>query len=232
MAYSAHAESHLISRAGWLRAAILGANDGIISTSSLVLGVASAGAPSSTILLTGIAGMVAGSLSMAAGEYVSVSGQADLENADLERERRELARNPEGELEELTEIYRQRGVGDNLARQVAAELMEKDALGAHAREELGLTELVAARPLQAAISSALSFLVGAVAPVLLAAVAPTAYAVPVIAIGCLIFLFVLGLAGARAAGADPWKPALRVTFWGATAMAATALIGKFAGAAL
>ncbi|EFG2885868.1 VIT family protein [Escherichia coli] len=227
-----HAESHLIHRAGWLRAAILGANDGIISTSSLVLGVASAGASSSSILLTGIAGMVAGALSMAAGEYVSVSGQADLEQADLERERKELETNPEGELEELAQIYRDRGLGDNLARQVAAELMEKDALGAHAREELGITEVVAAQPMQAALSSALAFVTGAIAPVVLAALAPTAYAIPVIGIGCLIALFLLGIVGAVAGGADPWRPAIRVVFWGAVAMAVTALIGKLVGAAL
>lgn len=227
-----HPENHLMSRVGWLRAAILGANDGIISTSSLVLGVASAGASSSSILLTGIAGTVAGALSMAAGEYVSVSGQADAEQADLAREREELATDWDGELEELTEIYRQRGLGDNLARQVAAELMEKDALAAHARDELGITELVTARPLQAAFSSALSFVAGASAPVILAAVSSAGYAVPLISLGCLACLFVLGFAGAIIGGASPWRPALRVTFWGAAAMAVTALIGKLAGAAL
>lgn len=227
-----HSENHLISRVGWLRAAILGANDGIISTSSLVLGVASAGATSSSILLTGVAGMVAGALSMAAGEYVSVSGQADAENADLRREREELASDPEGELEELTDIYRQRGLGDNLARQVASALMEYDALGAHARDELGMTETAAAQPLTAAFSSALSFLVGALAPVILAASAPASLAVPIVGLGCLACLFILGTAGALAGGASPWRPALRVTFWGAVAMIVTALIGRVVGAAI
>lgn len=227
-----HAEHHLISRIGWMRAAILGANDGIISTSSLVLGVASAGASSSSVLLTGVAGMVAGALSMAAGEYVSVSSQADTERAELALEQAELTDDPEGELEELTQIYRERGLSDNLAREVAVTLTEKDALAAHMRDELGITEVMTARPLQAAFSSAASFLAGAIAPVLLAAVTPGATAVPVIAAGCLVCLFALGFVGARIGGAEPWRPALRVAFWGAAAMAVTAMIGKLAGAAL
>jgi VIT1/CCC1 family predicted Fe2+/Mn2+ transporter len=197
-----------------------------------VVGVASSGAPASNILLTGIAGMVAGALSMAAGEYVSVSSQADTEAADLERERQELATDPQGELDELTGIYMNRGLSKELAGQVAAALMAKDALGAHARDELGITETVAAQPLQAALSSALSFLAGAAAPVLLAAVTPAINAVAVISIGSLVCLFVLGVIGAQAGGASPWKAAIRVAFWGAVAMAVTAVIGKFAGAAL
>ena len=169
---------------------------------------------------------------MAAGEYVSVSSQADTEAADLERERQELATDPQGELDELTGIYMNRGLSKELAGQVAAALMAKDALGAHARDELGITETVAAQPLQAALSSALSFLAGAAAPVLLAAVTPAINAVAVISIGSLVCLFVLGVIGAQSGGASPWKAAIRVSFWGAVAMAVTAVIGKFAGAAL
>lgn len=197
-----------------------------------MVGVASSGAPASSVLLTGIAGMVAGALSMAAGEYVSVSTQADTEKADLDRERQELAANPKGELDELTGIYVDRGLSEELAGQVAAALMAKDALGAHARDELGITETVTAQPLQAAFSSALSFLAGAAAPVLLAAFTPASSAVLVISLGSLICLFALGIIGAHAGGASPWKAAFRVAFWGAVAMAVTAIIGKFAGAAL
>lgn len=225
-------DHHNLSRIGWLRAAILGANDGIISTSSLVIGMASAGASSQTILLTGLAGMSAGALSMASGEYVSVSSQADAENAERARESRELAANPRGELEELVQIYRERGLDESLARQVALALTEKDALGTHMREELGITEDFVARPLQAALSSALSFVAGAAAPVLLAATAPVDYAVPAIAAGSLVFLFVLGTIGAQIGGAAPMRAAVRVAFWGAAAMSATAIIGKIAGAAL
>lgn len=227
-----HSETHLTSRIGWLRAAILGANDGIISTSSLVLGVASAGAPASVILLTGVAGMVAGALSMASGEYVSVSGQADAESADIARERAELAADPAGELDELTQIYAERGLNQPLARQVAVALTAKDALAAHARDELGITEIVTARPLQAAVSSALAFIAGAAAPVILAATTPAHLAVPVVGLSCLICLFMLGAIGALAGGAEPWRPALRVTFWGAAAMGVTALIGGLVGAGL
>ncbi len=228
----AHTENHVANRVGWLRAAILGANDGIISTSSLVLGVASAGAASSAILLTGIAGMTAGALSMAAGEYVSVSSQADAEQADMAREREELATDPEGELQELALIYRNRGLGDNLAREVAVALSEKDALDAHMRDELGITGVAAARPLQAAAASGAAFVAGASAPVLLAAFSPSAQAAPIIAAGCLASLFALGAIGAHLGGTSPWRPALRVAFWGAAAMSVTALIGRLVGAAL
>ena len=226
------AESHLAGRIGWLRAAILGANDGIISTSSLVLGVASGGASPATILLTGVAGMVGGALSMAAGEYVSVSSQGDLERADIERERQELASDPEGELEELTRIYQERGLDRELARQVARALTRHDALEAHTRDELGITDVAAARPLQAAGSSALAFVTGAAAPVLLATASPAAYVGPVVAAGGLAALFLLGSIGALAGGTSPWKPALRVAFWGAAAMGVTALIGGLVGTAI
>lgn len=221
-----HPEFHAAGRIGWLRAAVLGANDGIVSTASLVVGVAAGGASRGTVLLAGFAGLVAGALSMAAGEYVSVRSQADAEQADLDRERRELAEDPEHELEELAGIYRGRGLEPSLAREVALQLTAHDALGAHARDELGLTEIHAARPLQAALSSAAAFAVGAAAPVALAAAAPAAQRVPLVAAGALLLLAALGGLAARAGGAPIAPAAGRVTFWGALAMAATAAVGR------
>src|SRR5215469_13055501 len=220
-----HKESHLVSRIGWLRAAVLGANDGIISTASLILGVASAAASKSNVLLSGIAGLVAGAMSMAAGEYVSVSSQADTEHADLEREKRELSENPKSEKEELAQIYVARGVKPGLARQVAQQLMAKDALGAHARDELGISEISTARPIQAALASAATFSVGAAAPLALALISPSRWIVPAVSVCSLVFLAVLGTIGAKAGGANIVKPTIRVTFWGALAMGLTAGIG-------
>ena len=227
-----HKESHLTERIGWLRAAVLGANDGIISTASLILGVASAAASRNDVLLTGIAGLVAGAMSMAAGEYVSVSSQSDTENADIARERRELSDNPEFEKEELAQIYVARGVEAGLARQVARQLMAKDALSAHARDELGISEITAARPVQAALASAATFSIGAAAPLGLVLVSPANWLLFVVSIGSLGFLAALGMIGARAGGADILKPTIRVTFWGAFAMALTAGIGALVGKAV
>ena len=224
-----HAENHLVSRIGWLRAAVLGANDGIISTASLIVGVASANAAQSDVLLTGVAGLVAGAMSMAAGEYVSVSSQSDTEKADLARERLELSTDPVSELEELAQVYIQRGVEPGLARDVAKQLMTKDALGAHARDELGISEITTARPVQAAMASAATFTVGAAAPLLLVLVAPSAYLVPSVSAGALLFLCLLGAVGARAGGAGLLRPTLRVAFWGALAMGLTAAIGAVFG---
>lgn len=224
-----HGERHRVGRSGWLRAAVLGANDGIISTASLILGVASAAAPRSDVLLAGVAGVVAGAMSMAAGEYVSVSSQSDTEDADLARERRELAGDPESEHKELTEIYVSRGVEEGLAGRVAEQLMAKDALGAHARDELGISEITTARPVQAALASAATFSVGAAAPLVLAAVAPAAWLLVTVSVGSLVFLAVLGMLGARTGGAGMLKPTIRVTFWGALAMALTAAIGALFG---
>ena len=225
-----HKESHLVERIGWLRAAVLGANDGIISTASLILGVAAAAAAKSDILLAGVAGLVAGAMSMAAGEYVSVSSQSDTEQADLARERRELSEDPQFEREELAQIYVARGVEVGLARQVARQLMAKDALGAHARDELGISEITAARPVQAALTSAATFTAGAAAPLALVLLAPSSLLIPVVAVGSLAFLALLGLLGARTGGAKVLGPIIRVTFWGALAMALTAAIGAFVGA--
>jgi VIT1/CCC1 family predicted Fe2+/Mn2+ transporter len=227
-----HSETHLISRIGWLRAAVLGANDGIISTASLVLGIASASAPRGDVILTAVAGLVAGAMSMAAGEYVSVSSQSDTENADLDRERRELAGEPEAELDELAGIYEGRGLDPALAREVARQLMAKDALAAHARDELGISEITTARPVQAALASAATFSVGAAAPLLLVIVSPASVLIPVVAAGSLAFLALLGYLGARTGGAGTLRPTLRVTFWGALAMAVTAGIGALIGAAV
>ena len=227
-----HRESHLIARIGWLRAAVLGANDGIISTASLMLGVASAATTSGSVLLTGIAGLVAGAMSMAAGEYVSVSSQSDTERAGLARERQELAADAVGEHEELARIYVARGLEPDLARTVAGQLMSHDALGAHLRDELGLSEVTSARPVQAALASALTFSVGAAAPLLLAVLAPPPLQVPAIAAGSLLALAILGAVGARAGGAPVLAPTLRVTVWGALAMAVTAGIGALVGAAV
>lgn len=227
-----HKEAHMMGRIGWLRAAVLGANDGIISTASLILGVASAAASQSDVLLTGIAGLVAGAMSMAAGEYVSVSSQSDTESADVARERRELIDNPEFEKEELAQIYVARGVEAGLARQVAQQLMTKDALSAHARDELGISEITAARPVQAALASAATFSIGAAAPLGLVLVSPASWLLAIVSVGSLGFLAALGMIGAKAGGADILKPTIRVTFWGAFAMALTAGIGALVGKAV
>ncbi|QRG08531.1 VIT family protein [Xanthobacter dioxanivorans] len=227
-----HRETHLIARIGWLRAAVLGANDGIISTASLMVGVAAASTNSSEILVAGVASLVAGAMSMAAGEYVSVSSQADTENADLQKERGELAEQPESELNELTQIYVRRGVEPALARQVAEQMTAKDAFTAHARDELGLAEHVVARPVQAALTSAMTFTVGAAIPLAISLLAPAALIAPIVSGGSLICLAALGALGARVGGADIWRPTVRVTFWGAIAMAATAAIGALVGHAV
>src|SRR5215469_18157894 len=224
-----HKESHLVSRIGWLRAAVLGANDGIISTASLILGVASAATSKSNVLISGIAALVAGAMSMAAGEYVSVSSQSDTENADLEREKRELSDDPVFEKEELAQIYVARGVKPGLARQVAEQLMAKDALAAHARDELGISEITTARPVQAALTSALTFSVGAALPLLMVVISPIGAIVPLVSAASLGFLALLGAIGARAGGAKVLRATVRVTFWGALAMALTAGIGKVFG---
>jgi VIT1/CCC1 family predicted Fe2+/Mn2+ transporter len=224
-----HRETHLVDRIGWLRAAVLGANDGIVSTASLIVGVAAAAAAQNDVLIAGVAGLVAGAMSMAAGEYVSVSSQSDTEKADLARERKELSENIEFEREELTEIYVKRGVEPALARQVARQLMTKDALSAHARDELGISEITAARPVQAALTSAATFAVGAAMPLLMVVVSPAGALVPVVSAASLGFLALLGAIGARAGGANVLRATARVTFWGALAMALTAAIGKLFG---
>ncbi len=222
-------EHHVAGRVGWLRAAVLGADDGVISTSSLVVGVAAAGSTSATVLLAAVAGAVAGALSMAAGEYVSVSSQADAERADLARERVELASDPGGELAELTEIYHQQGISPALARQVAVELTAGNPLTAHAREELGIMPSSRARPVQAAMASAASFAAGAVVPVVLAVTVPAAVLSQTIAGATLVVLFLLGVWAARAGGAPSLRAGVRVAFWGGIAMAGTALIGRIIG---
>ncbi len=227
-----HRETHLIARIGWLRAAVLGANDGIISTSSLVLGVASAGGNAHGVLVAGVAGLVAGAMSMAAGEYVSVSSQSDTERADLAREGSELAGNPGAETEELARIYVDRGLEAGLAHEVARQLMEKDALGAHARDELGISEATTARPVQAAMASAATFSVGAAAPLILVLLAPASALLAVVGVGSLLFLAVLGMIGAKAGGAGLLRPTLRVTFWGALAMGITTGMGALIGSAV
>lgn len=224
-----HPESHLVSRIGWLRAAVLGANDGIVSTASLIVGVAAASAASSEVLIAGVAGLVAGAMSMAAGEYVSVSSQSDTEQADLSRERAELAGQPEFEPEELASIYIERGVDADLAHKVADQLMAKDALGAHARDELGISEVTTARPIQAALTSAATFAVGAAMPLAMVLLMPRSFLVTGVSIASLVFLALLGAIGARAGGANIGKATLRVTFWGALAMALTAGIGALFG---
>ena len=226
-----HLERHRTAHVGWLRAAVLGANDGLISTSSLVVGVAAAaGADAASVLLTATAGLVAGALSMAAGEYVSVSSQADTESADYERERRELAESPVAEHAELAGIYRGRGLSAALAEQVATELTAHDALGAHARDELGMTEASKARPLQAALTSAAAFALGAALPVVVTAVVPVARISVVVALSTLVLLAGLGAFAAQLGGAPILRGAARVTFWGAVAMASTALVGRLFGA--
>lgn len=224
-----HRETHRTKRVGWLRAAVLGANDGIVSTASLVIGVAAASVDRSGILIAGVAGLVAGAMSMAAGEYVSVHSQADTEKADIEREKRELAADIEGEILELSGIYVKRGLKPDLAREVAVQLMEHDALGAHARDELGIIDETSARPVQAAVFSAVSFAIGASLPLIVAAVVPVGYLIIMVAIGSLVSLVVLGGVAARAGGASIMRGSLRVLFWGAAAMAATALVGRIFG---
>jgi VIT1/CCC1 family predicted Fe2+/Mn2+ transporter len=226
-----HIEKHRTHRIGWLRAAVLGANDGIVSTASLILGVAAAGASSQSILIAGIAGLVAGAMSMAAGEYVSVSSQADTERADLERERGELAADPEHEHEELAAIYVGRGLDAGLACTVAAQLMAHDALGAHARDELGISGRLSARPLQAALASAGTFSVGAVLPLLVVLLVPVSALVWAVAGSALLFLALLGSLSGGAGGASVVRAAVRVTFWGALAMALTAGVGALFGVA-
>jgi vacuolar iron transporter family protein len=225
-----HHERHRLQRVGWLRAAVLGANDGIVSTASLLVGVAAAGASHSALLTAGIAGAVAGAMSMAAGEYVSVSSQADSEQADLARERQELETDDAGEHRELMAIYMSRGLNQKLAKQVAEELMAHDALGAHARDELGITNLSTARPLQAAAASAASFACGALLPLVVAWLVSGAIALVAVPLTALVFLGFLGAVAARAGGAGIAVAAVRVTFWGALAMAATAGIGQLFGA--
>jgi VIT1/CCC1 family predicted Fe2+/Mn2+ transporter len=225
-----HIERHRTAHIGWLRAAVLGANDGLISTASLVVGVAASGVPRSAVLITGVAGLVAGAMSMAAGEYVSVSSQADTEGADLARERRELASDEVAERAELTAIYVGRGLTPILAAQVAEQLMAKDALAAHARDELGHSDAMAARPLQAALASAVTFAVGALLPVGVSAVVPQASLAPLVTASALVLLTVLGAVAARVGGAVMWRGALRVAFWGALAMGVSALVGRLFGA--
>ncbi|MGB5092268.1 MAG: VIT family protein [Parvibaculum sp.] len=227
-----HAESHLVARIGWLRAAVLGANDGIVSTASLIVGVAAAASSPGEVLVAGIAGLVAGAMSMAAGEYVSVSSQSDTEQADLARERAELASDDASEHRELAGIYMQRGLDADLARQVAEQLMAKDALGAHARDELGISEITTARPVQAALTSAATFSLGAALPLLMVVISPTSWLVWTVSIASLGFLALLGAIGARAGGAPVWRATMRVTFWGALAMGLTAGIGALVGTAV
>jgi VIT1/CCC1 family predicted Fe2+/Mn2+ transporter len=225
-----HTETHRTTRIGWLRAAVLGANDGIVSTASLVLGVAAAHAGPSNVLVAGAAGLVAGAMSMAAGEYVSVSSQADTERADLRREEQELSADPEAEVAELTAIYVGRGLDPQLAHQVAIQLMAHDALASHARDELGITEVLRARPLQAALASAASFAAGAAAPLVTVAISPGATIIPAVAGTSLVLLAALGWLAARVGGARPWVGTGRVVLWGALAMAATAAAGTLFGA--
>lgn len=221
-----HIEAHKSHRAGWLRAGVLGANDGIVSTASLIIGVASANAAQDSILLAGFAGLAAGAMSMAAGEYVSVSSQADTEKADLILEQKSLDADFESEKSELAEIYRGRGLAPELALQVAEQLMAHDALGAHARDDIGISEASSAKPFVAAGASALAFTVGASLPLLVTTIAPLNNLVISVALSCLIFLALLGATAAKVGGASPIKGALRVTFWGAAAMLATALVGQ------
>jgi vacuolar iron transporter family protein len=227
-----HRERHRTGRIGWLRAAVLGANDGIVSTASLVLGVAAADAPRSAIVIAGVAGLMAGAMSMAAGEYVSVSSQADTETADLERERKELSADVESETDELAAIYVGRGLDPSLAAQVAAQLMAHDALGAHARDELGISEIVGARPVQAALASAITFAVGAALPLLVVVISPEASLAYLVSGTSLAFLALLGGLAARTGGAPVAAGAVRVTFWGALAMGLTAGVGALFGTAV
>jgi VIT1/CCC1 family predicted Fe2+/Mn2+ transporter len=232
MTYSAHSEAHLVHRIGWLRAAVMGANDGLVSTASLVVGVAAAGSARPDILIAGLAGLVAGAMSMAAGEYVSVSSQTDTEEADIAREMQELRDAPEAELDELTYIYIERGLDADLARQVAVQLTEKDALAAHMRDELGLSETVTANPIQAAAVSAVTFAAGAVVPLIVAWLMAYDLIGISVALTTLVALAVLGALGASVGGAGLIKGAVRVAFWGALAMAATAVVGMMFGVAV
>lgn len=227
-----HPERHLVSRVGWLRAAVLGANDGIISTASLIIGVASAAAKPADILVAAAAGLVAGAMAMAAGEYVSVSSQSDTEKADLTRERAELAGDPEAEVHELAAIYVSRGVDRATADSVARQMMAKDALAAHAFHELGISDMTTARPIQAALTSAATFTTGASLPLAIAIFAPGTLLVATVAVASLLFLALLGAIGARAGGAPVWTATIRVSFWGALAMALTAGIGRLVGTAV
>ncbi|KAA0889351.1 VIT family protein [Pusillimonas sp. ANT_WB101] len=227
-----HSEHHRTHRTGWLRAAVLGANDGIVSTASLLLGVAAAGASTSTIVVAGVAGLVSGAMSMAAGEYVSVSTQADTERADLARESKELAANPHQEHAELKSIYVKRGLDESLATSVATQLMNHDALSAHARDELGISDTLAARPVQAAFASAATFAAGAAFPLLIVLMLPSAALMWGLAGSSLVFLALLGLLAARAGGAPVFPSVLRVTFWGALAMGLTATVGALIGVAV
>jgi VIT1/CCC1 family predicted Fe2+/Mn2+ transporter len=227
--YSIHPEAHLVHRIGWLRAAVLGANDGVVSVAAILTGVASSGIDHHAIIVSGIAGLAAGAMSMAAGEYVSVSSQSDTEKADLAREKAELESNWDDELEELATIYERRGLDSQMAHAVARQLMEKDALGAHARDELGITEVSSANPIQAALTSALTFTIGALPPVLAAVIATGPVIAPAVAIVAVLVLIVLGALGARTGGASMWRGALRVTFWGILAMAVTAGVGALFG---
>ena len=227
-----HRERHLIHRTGWLRAAVLGANDGIVSTASLIVGVAASQAPTSIVVLAGIAGLVAGAMSMAAGEYVSVSSQADIERSDLVREASELKSDFDGERAELAAIYVSRGLDPDIAQQVADQLMARDALAAHARDELGISEVMTARPLQAALTSAATFAAGAALPLTAALVAPRTILILFVAIATLVSLVLLGALGARTGGAAVVRSSVRVAFWGMLAMGVTTLVGRFAGAAV
>jgi len=227
-----HRERHQVQRIGWLRAAVLGANDGIVSTASLIVGVASAAAAKGDVLLAGTAGLVAGAMSMAAGEFVSDNAQSDTESADMEMERKELRDDPAAEEDELTGIYLKRGLDKTLARHVARELMAKDALAAHARDELGISEITTARPVQAALTSALTFSAGAAMPLLAVIFSPSNLIVLIVTLSSLIYLALLGAIGARAGGAGILKPTMRVVFWGALAMAVTAGIGLLIGKAV
>jgi VIT1/CCC1 family predicted Fe2+/Mn2+ transporter len=224
-----HLEHHVVARLGWLRAAVLGANDGLLSTSSLIIGVASAQGTHQSVLIAGISGLVAGAMSMAAGEYVSVSSQSDSERADIRREREALSDNRDGELRELAGIYVKRGLDKALASQVAEQLMAHDALGAHARDELGISDVTTARPIQAGLASAAAFSVGAALPLLLVLVTPNSFVVEAVSIASLLFLALLGVVGAKTGGSSMLKAAIRVTFWGALAMAVTAGIGAVFG---
>jgi VIT1/CCC1 family predicted Fe2+/Mn2+ transporter len=232
MSRLSHSEIHMVHRIGWLRAAVLGANDGLVSTASLVVGVAAAGSEKPEVLIAGLAGLVAGAMSMAAGEYVSVSSQTDAERADIARETRELAEAPEAELEELMRIYVGRGLDRDLAERVAVQLTDRDALGAHARDELGISETVTARPIQAALVSALTFAFGAVVPLIVVFLSPESQIVTIVAASTILGLAVLGGLGASAGRAGVMRGAARVTFWGALAMAATAAVGSIFGVAV
>jgi VIT1/CCC1 family predicted Fe2+/Mn2+ transporter len=232
MSRLSHSEIHMVHRIGWLRAAVLGANDGLVSTASLVVGVGAAGSGKPEVLIAGLAGLVAGAMSMAAGEYVSVSSQTDAERADIARETRELADAPEAELEELTRIYVGRGLDRDLAERVAIQLTDRDALGSHARDELGISETVTARPIQAALVSALTFALGAVVPLIVVFLSPESQIVTIVAASTILGLAVLGGLGASAGGAGVMRGAARVMFWGALAMAVTAAVGAVFGVAV